>query len=77
MDNKRKATVTLTNKSDQLAFFIEMRITDQKTQQTILPVFWSDNYVSLLPGETKEFRAQFEGAALTPQFSLSGFNLEK
>ena len=75
-DNKTKAIVTLTNNSDRLAFFMEMRIIDKKTQETILPVFWSDNYVSLLPGETKEFTAQFEGEEQAAEFSIKGFNLE-
>lgn len=57
-DNETEATVTLTNPTDKIAFFIEMRLTDKKTGETILPVFWSDNYVSLLPNETKVYDAR-------------------
>ncbi len=44
------AEVVLTNTGDRLAFFIEIRLVGAESQQTLLPVFWSDNYVSLPPG---------------------------
>jgi exo-1,4-beta-D-glucosaminidase len=37
------AEVTLTNFGDTLAFFIEMKIVGEKSQQTLTPVFWDDN----------------------------------
>ena len=41
----------------------------------ILPSFWSDNYIHLMPGEkrTLNFRTQGEEKAATVQ--VSGFNL--
>jgi len=74
--NKSTVNVTLRNTSQQLAFFMEMRIIDAKTKLTILPVFWSDNYVSLLPGETKVFRAEFDKGTSEPEFVIKGFNLK-
>lgn len=53
-----EAKVVLTNESDRLAFFMEMRLIGAKSQQTLLPVIWDDNYVSLPPRGKKEFHAQ-------------------
>ncbi len=44
------ATVTLENKSAGPAVFISLRLVDAKGQD-VLPVLWSDNYVTLWPGE--------------------------
>ena len=32
---------------------IRLKIVDTKTGERILPAFWSDNYFSLVPGETR------------------------
>lgn len=46
--------VSLENPDGQLAFFVELAIKDKESGMTILPVFWDDNYVSLLPGEKRK-----------------------
>src|SRR5262249_3661032 len=51
--------VTLKNPSPKVAFFIEFRVVNDKNGKTLLPVRWNDNYVSLLPGETKQLSAEF------------------
>lgn len=51
-------TVELKNKSDKIAFFIEMQVNNKEKDQSILPVFWNDNYVTLLPNETRIFTAK-------------------
>ncbi len=48
--------VSLTNPSDRLAFFVELRLVDASGAD-VLPVLWSDNYVSLLPGTELSVRA--------------------
>jgi len=69
------AEVTLTNTSDVLAFFIEMRIVGKRSQQSLTPVFWDDNYISLPPHTAKTFHAQFpDGAA--PELKLRGWNVK-
>lgn len=71
------AEVELTNNSDKLAFFIEMRIADD-SGATVLPVMWSDNYVTLLPGETRSFDVVFNfGEEATPKsLEVTGFNVD-
>lgn len=53
-DGKKYFEITLHNKSDVIAFFIHAALIDKNTGKTILPVLWSDNYISLLPHETRE-----------------------
>lgn len=71
--------VQVTNISDKVAFFIELKITGDKTGRSVLPVFWDDNYVSLLPGETRNLAVQFSPADLQgekPVLQYSGWNLK-
>jgi exo-1,4-beta-D-glucosaminidase len=76
------ATVTLTNTSDKLAFFIEMRIVDPKSHQSLTPVFWEDNYISLPPHATKVFGASFPFSGVpklkseAPELKLQGWNVQ-
>jgi mannosylglycoprotein endo-beta-mannosidase len=46
--------VTLTNKpGGNISFFNRISLVDPESKNRILPVFYSDNYVSVLPGEQK------------------------
>lgn len=68
---------TLENSGDQLAFFIELALKDKESGMTILPVYWDDNYVSLLPGEKREISGYvFKKDAGTekPVLSCKGWN---
>jgi exo-1,4-beta-D-glucosaminidase len=68
--------VNLTNKSDKIAFFIENRIIDKQTGETILPVLWSDNYVSVLPGKSKKLTAKIRKSYLVgknPEFVMNTY----
>jgi len=53
-----EVTVQLGNSTDALAFFVELRVVDGDGN-SILPVLWDDNYVSILPGESRELTARF------------------
>ncbi len=55
--------VELANPTDKLAFFVQLRLVDGLGDD-ILPVLWSDNYVSLLPGETFTLRVVAPGAGI-------------
>jgi exo-1,4-beta-D-glucosaminidase len=71
--------VTLENPSDKLAFFIELNVYRTTSGRSVLPIFWDDNYISLLPGETREIRARFSKEDLegeTPAFRFSGWNVQ-
>ncbi|WP_114938244.1 glycoside hydrolase family 2 protein [Mucilaginibacter endophyticus] len=50
-----KVEVTLTNEGNgALAFFNRLSLVNADTKQRILPAFYSDNYVTVLPGQTKK-----------------------
>jgi hypothetical protein len=45
----------------------------------VLPVFWSDNYFSLLPKEKRVLKAEFNAEDLkgeTPVLAIDGWNIE-
>jgi exo-1,4-beta-D-glucosaminidase len=47
------------NPSQNVAFFIYFDPIDPSTDKPILPIFWSDNYVTLFPGEERTYVAQY------------------
>ena len=47
-----RVMLRLRNDSQTLAFQVALRALDEHAA-AVAPTFWSDNYVSLLPGETK------------------------
>jgi exo-1,4-beta-D-glucosaminidase len=70
--------VTLANPGNQLAFFVELSVVGDKSGHLAAPVFWDDNYVSLLPGERREIRGTIPAHALAgerPVFRFSGINV--
>ena len=67
------------NKSDSVAFMVHSRLTRGKGGDDVTPIFWSDNYFSLLPGEKKSVTARFDSASLlgaTPELVVEGWNVE-
>ncbi len=77
-ENDQMLNVVIENVSDKIAFFIEFRVFCEETGETILPVFWSDNYISLLPGERRSLSAKFKVKDLngnTPAFEYKGMNI--
>jgi len=57
--DREMAEVKLHNDSGHIAFFIELSVRDAQNGETLLPVFWEDNYVSLLPGETRVLSVEY------------------
>jgi len=72
--------VTLSNPAEKgIAFFNRISLVDQQKKR-ILPTFYDDNYVSVLPGEQKTIRlhvapGQIEGKSLS--VSVEGWNVDK
>jgi exo-1,4-beta-D-glucosaminidase len=71
--------VRLQNTTEKIAFFIQLELSGRESGSSILPVFWEDNYVSILPGETREisgyvFRKDLEEDE--PVFSYKGWNIK-
>jgi exo-1,4-beta-D-glucosaminidase len=71
------ARVILTNPSQSLAFFVHLQIKQGSNERDVLPVVWQDNYVSLLPGESREVTANYKVRDLghAPAFlKIEGWN---
>jgi exo-1,4-beta-D-glucosaminidase len=72
----RVVHATLRNDGPDLAFFVELRAVDAATGDTVLPVLWDDNYVSLLPGETRRLTATLPHAGPGAiRLDYSGWNV--
>jgi len=72
-------SVTAENKSDSVAFMVHPRLIRGKGGDDVTPVFWSDNYFSLLPGEKKSVTARFDSASLqgaSTELVVDGWNVE-
>lgn len=70
--------VKLHNASSHLAFQITLAIRDANGKE-ILPVFWSDNYLELLPGESRRVSARFPAWVKLKngtRLDIAGWNIE-
>ncbi|WP_158827470.1 glycoside hydrolase family 2 protein [Mucilaginibacter lacusdianchii] len=76
-----KVEVTLTNPSKApVAFFNRVSLVNSNTKKRVLPVFYSDNYVSVLPGEERKMILDYQPDNTNPQnlqLSVSGWNFSE
>ncbi len=79
----QRIEVTLHNpENDPIAFFNRISLIDPVTKKRLLPVFYSDNYFSVLPGETKTILVDYTPEPATPGapaplVSVRGWNTEE
>lgn len=74
-----EAHVTLRNTSASIAFFMRLQVTGRGGEEA-LPVLWEDNYLSLLPGETRVVTATYRVRDLggsPPQVVVNGWNVRR
>jgi hypothetical protein len=77
-NGKLKLAVELTNSSTSLAFALNPKLLSVSTREPVLPIFWQDNYFSLLPGEKRTVEVQLDASLVTEGkllFKLDGWNL--
>jgi exo-1,4-beta-D-glucosaminidase len=70
--------VTVRNPSNSLAFMVHLRLTKGPGGEDVTPIFWDDNYFSLLPGESREVDAKYSTLALHDKSAvlvIDGFNI--
>ncbi|NOY37345.1 MAG: glycoside hydrolase family 2 [Chlorobi bacterium] len=68
------------NPYNRLAFFIEMNIEGEISGASLLPVFWDDNYISLLPGERRKLKVSVPVKSLNnekPVLRIDGWNIKQ
>ena len=71
--------LTVENPSSSLAFFLNPKILKSTSKDLVLPVFWEDNYFSLLPGEKRTLKVEFSADNLDgekPLLQITGWNIE-
>lgn len=71
-------TTTLINSTETPALMVRLKVVGKESGKRILPVFFSDNYVSLMPGEKKLITMKFKDCDTRgekPAIEISGFNL--
>jgi hypothetical protein len=71
-----KYDVTLTNAGKLPALNVKLTLLDSHTHQRLLPAYYSDNYVSLLPDETVHISVSTpEATAREGLFTVRGWNV--
>jgi exo-1,4-beta-D-glucosaminidase len=72
------ATLTNTTGGSKVAFFVRTSVRKGPGGAEVLPVTWTDNYVTLWPGEAVTLRSDYRRADLggvTPSVQVSGWNI--
>ena len=70
--------IHLTNSGSSVALENKLTLLKAGDGARILPAYYSDNYVSLLPGETRQIEVSYPASAAQgsrPEFTLRGWNL--
>ena len=65
----------VTNPAKTPALAIRLTLRDAKTGQRILPVYYDDNYISLLPGESRMIRIESPATARNVSITADGWNI--
>jgi exo-1,4-beta-D-glucosaminidase len=76
---EQQVRVTLQNPTDTIAFFVNLSVVGRQSGSAVLPIYWEDNCVSLLPGESKTISASFSPADLRgeePVLLVEGWNVK-
>ncbi|MDL5510419.1 glycoside hydrolase family 2 TIM barrel-domain containing protein [Arenibacter sp. M-2] len=73
--DQQNIKVELKNNSDHIAFLVNLKVLDKKSGELILPIFWEDNFINLLPGEERTVCANFIGTA-EATLKVEGWNLK-
>jgi hypothetical protein len=74
---ERQATIKLENTGTVPALLVKLTLKDAATDARILPAYYSENYVSLLPGDSRTVTIAFPAGESRPKIALRGWNLEK
>jgi len=72
------SNVRVKNPSASVAFMIHLRAYRRENGEDMTPIFWTENYFSLLPGEEKSISAHFASGDLQGNdvvFQIDGYNI--
>jgi len=77
--DKTIVTVTLHNGTSHVALLSHLQLHQKKSGRRVLPVFYSDNYISLVPGESSTVSIEAATKDLQgdlPLIELDGYNVD-
>jgi beta-mannosidase len=72
-------TVTLSNPTDKIALMTHLQLHQKQSGKRVLPVIYSDNYITLVPGESRTVTvsaATNDLAGDAPLLLVDGFNVD-
>lgn len=71
------ARVNVRNPGSRIAFFVRLAISKGRGGEEVVPAYWEDNYLTLLPGESREVGVSFAAEDLegmSPALRVTGWN---
>jgi beta-galactosidase/beta-glucuronidase len=71
-------TVQISNPTNKVAVMIRLKMQRASSGERVLPVFYSDNYFSLVPNESKTITLEFDSKYLdneSPKLMVEGWNI--
>jgi len=74
----RLERVTIRNTGKAVAFFVRLQLMKGRGGEEVLPVLWQDNFITLMPGESRTVTASINTKDLgsaTPTLVVSGWNI--
>ena len=72
-------TVKVKNPASQLAFMVYLDLKKGNSDESVVPVFWDSNYITLLPGEERTVSVWVHTSDLDgqkPVVKVGGWNIE-
>lgn len=78
-NGKCMLTVTLKNPGKTIALLAHLQLHRKNSKERVLPVFYSDNYISLVPGESRIITVEADLADLKgdqPMLLIDGWNID-
>lgn len=58
--SQNKIELTIANKNQTISFFNRISLIEKMSKERVLPAFYSDNYISILPGGEKKIIVEYE-----------------
>jgi exo-1,4-beta-D-glucosaminidase len=72
-----EVAVDLRNSGNSVAFFLHIRAVKGATGEEIAPIFWSDNFISLMPGDARALTVSgLPDAKEEVEIKVDGWNVE-
>jgi exo-1,4-beta-D-glucosaminidase len=72
-----EVAVDVRNSGKSVAFFLHLRAVKAGTDEELVPVFWDDNFISLMPGDSRALMVKVPADTReTIEIKLDGWNVE-